>query len=38
VRDGGKDDLWIGAPEPVNGFIQIADTPGFGIKPNEDLL
>jgi L-rhamnonate dehydratase len=38
VRDGGKDDLWIGAPEPVNGFIQIADTPGFGIKPNEDSL
>ena len=38
VRGGGKDDLWIGAPEPANGYIEIADTPGFGIKPNADLL
>ena len=38
VRGGGKDDLWIGAPEPVDGYIQIEDEPGFGITPNEDLL
>lgn len=38
ARDGGQDDLWIGAPEPVDGYIEIADAPGFGIKPNKDLL
>ena len=38
VRGGGIDDLWIGAPEPVDGYIQIENEPGFGIKPNEDLL
>ena len=38
VRGGSKDDLWIGTPEPVDGYIQINNEPGFGIKPNEDLL
>jgi L-rhamnonate dehydratase len=38
IRGDNKDDLWIGAPEPVDGYIQIEDEPGFGIKPNEDLL
>jgi L-rhamnonate dehydratase len=38
VRDGDSDDMWVGAPEPVNGFIKIVDKPGFGVKPNEDLL
>ena len=38
VRGGAKDDLWIGAPEPVNDCIEIADTPGSGIKPNEAML
>ena len=38
VRGAGTDDLWIGAPEAVNGHIDIADAPGFGVKPNEDLL
>ncbi|MBT4141684.1 MAG: hypothetical protein HOE50_00885 [Chloroflexi bacterium] len=38
IRGGDSDDLWIGAPEAVDGYIQIKDKPGFGIKPNEDLL
>ncbi len=38
IRGDNKDDLWVGAPEPVDGYIQIEDEPGFGIKPNEDLL
>ena len=38
VRGAGRDDLWLGAPEPVNGYIEIGGEPGFGVKPNEDLL
>jgi len=38
VRGGGTDDLWIGAPEPVNGYIEISDEPGFGVTPNEEMF
>jgi L-rhamnonate dehydratase len=39
VRNGRSDDMWIGAPEAVNGYIEIDDdAPGFGVTPNEDLL
>ena len=38
TRNAAKDDLWIDAPEPINGHIEIADAPGFGVKPNEQLL
>jgi L-rhamnonate dehydratase len=38
VRGGNKDDLWIGATEPIDGYIQIDDEPGFGVSPNESLL
>ncbi len=38
VRGGAKDDLWIGEPEVIDGHIDISDKPGFGVKPNEDLL
>jgi L-rhamnonate dehydratase len=38
VRGGDKDDLWIGAPEAINGYIEIGDSPGFGLVLNEDLL
>ena len=38
VRGGNKDDLWIGATEPIDGYIQIDDEPGFGVSPNEGLL
>jgi L-rhamnonate dehydratase len=38
TREAESDDLWIGAPEPANGYIEISDAPGFGVKPNGDLL
>ncbi|MBP39372.1 MAG: enolase C-terminal domain-like protein [Dehalococcoidia bacterium] len=38
VRGGGTDDLWIGAPEPVNGYIEISDESGFGVTPNEEMF
>ena len=38
VRGGAKDNLWIGVPEPVEGYIQTGDAPGFGVSPNSDLL
>jgi L-rhamnonate dehydratase len=38
TRDVARDDLWVGAPEPIDGHIEIADAPGFGVMPNERLL
>ena len=38
VRGGSSDDLWIGEPELIDGYIDISDAPGFGVGPNEDLL
>ncbi|MBN4064611.1 hypothetical protein JYU04_02635 [Dehalococcoides mccartyi] len=38
IRGGSSDDLWLGAPAPNNGYIQISEAHGFGVTPNEDLL
>jgi len=38
VRNADKDDLWGGAPEPVDGHIEIGEAPGFGVEPNGALL
>lgn len=38
VKNAEKDVMWLGAPEPENGYIELSDSPGFGVKPNEDLL
>ena len=38
TRSLKKDNLWIGSPEPENGYIQITDTPGFGVEPDTNLL
>ena len=38
TRSSEKDSLWIGSPEPENGYIQITDAPGFGVEPNANLL
>ena len=38
TRFSEQDNLWIGSPEQENGHIQITDTPGFGVKPNKNLL
>ncbi|SVB04093.1 uncharacterized protein METZ01_LOCUS156947 [marine metagenome] len=38
TRSSEKDSLWIGSPEPENGYIQITDAPGFGVEPDANLL
>lgn len=38
TRNAEKDEMWLGAPEPVNGYIELSDEPGFGVRPNEELL
>ena len=38
TRSSEKDNLWIGSPEPENGYIQITDAPGFGVEPDANLL
>ncbi len=38
TRNAEKDVMWLGAPEPENGYIELGDAPGFGVSPNEDLL
>jgi L-alanine-DL-glutamate epimerase-like enolase superfamily enzyme len=37
-RNTETDEVWFGAPEPVDGQIDISESPGFGIAPNESLL
>ena len=38
TKNAKKDVMWLGAPEPENGYIELGDAPGFGVTPNEDLL
>ena len=38
TRNADKDVMWLGAPEPENGHIELSDAPGFGVTPNEELL
>ena len=37
-KDSQNDDIWIGAPEPSEGFISVSDAPGFGVELNENSL
>ena len=37
-RNTEKDVMWLGAPTPENGYIELGDAPGFGVAPNEELL
>ncbi|NQW16142.1 MAG: hypothetical protein HQ478_01530 [Chloroflexi bacterium] len=32
------DEVWLGAPEPVGGRIDLSESSGFGVEPNEALL
>ena len=38
TRDGERDDLWLGEPDAVNGYLEIHDEPGFGVTPDESML
>ena len=33
-----SDNLLIGQPEPVDGYIELTDSPGFGLELNEDAV
>ena len=33
-RSSIKDDIWIGAPTPIDGKIELNDKSGFGVEPN----
>lgn len=37
-RDGEQDELWMGEPEVRDGYLEISDEPGFGVKLNEAML
>ena len=32
------DELWIGRPRAIDGYIEPSDAPGFGVTPNEAML
>lgn len=40
--DAGRDPLWAnmyaGRPAPIDGFITVPDTPGFGMQFNDDIV
>ena len=38
TKDGNKDELWLGEPHYLNGYISPPDDPGFGVTVNEALL
>lgn len=38
MRNGGRDELWVGEPVAESGYVCINDEPGFGVGLNEDLL
>ena len=37
-RGEGRDELWLGEPAPVNGFLEPSDAPGFGVRLNEAMV
>ena len=37
-RTGGRDQVWLGEPEPLEGCLGLPDGPGFGVRFNEDML
>lgn len=37
-RDGMRDELWLGEPEPQEGRLALPEGPGFGVEVNEALL
>ncbi len=38
VRNGAKDELWIGEPFPENGYIEPSDALGFDVTLNESMF
>ena len=37
-RGAARDELWLGEPAAVGGYLSINDEPGFGVKPNPEML
>jgi len=33
-----RDEVWLGEPQPLDGYIQPPDGPGFGVTLNEQIL
>ena len=37
-RHTTHEQLWLDAPQPVNGYLTPSDAPGFGLRLNQDLV
>ena len=37
-RGAPRDELWLGEPQPENGYLEPSDAPGFGVTLNEALV
>ena len=37
-RGDSRDQVWLGAPEPTDGYLCLPEEPGFGVRVNEELL
>ena len=37
-RNAPQDMVWLDAPQPVDGCVQLTDAPGFGVGLNEAML
>ncbi len=38
ARNGDRDELWLGEPQARDGFLEISDESGFGVRLNESML
>ena len=37
-RHATHEQLWLDAPQPVDGYLTPSDAPGFGLRLNQDLV
>ncbi|MFZ1755322.1 MAG: mandelate racemase/muconate lactonizing enzyme family protein [Caldilineaceae bacterium] len=37
-RDASQENLWLGAPQAVDGHLAVSDAPGFGVQIDERLM
>lgn len=37
-RNAQREELWLGEPQAVDGYLSLSDAPGFGVRLNEKML
>ncbi len=37
-RKAQPEQLWLGAPQAIDGYLPVSDTPGLGVRPNQEMV